>query len=92
MYKRQNELYSYGGILAKKPRVTVLNKIDALDGELVEMQRAALAAVTDDTVHVMSGVSGDGVQNVLRALRPHVDRARGLSVDEDDAGDEPWRP
>ena len=86
-----HELEAYGGHLADKPRVTVLNKIDALDGELVEMQLGALSAVADGPVLTMSGVSRAGVDEVLRTLRPHVDRARGLTADEDE-GTGTWMP
>ena len=85
-----NELEAYGGHLAEKPRVTVLNKIDALDEELVAMQLDALKAVVEGPVLTMSGVSRQGVDEVLRALRPHVDRVRGLVSDEEEGG--AWTP
>ena len=86
-----------GGALADKPRVTVLNKADALDEELTEMQRASLEEAVGHPVLVMSGAAGKGVREVLRALHPHVKRARGLPVGNEDAeadadGDAPWHP
>ena len=91
------ELEAYGGALADKPRVTVLNKADALDEELTEMQRASLEEAVGHPVLVMSGAAGKGVREVLRALHPHVKRARGLPVGNEDAeadadGDAPWHP
>ncbi|WP_112322690.1 GTPase ObgE [Oceanibium sediminis] len=84
-----HELEAYGGHLADKPRVTVLNKIDALDGELIAMQRAELARVMDGPVMAMSGISGDGVTEVLRALRRIISPPR---EEETSAGEGEWTP
>ena len=87
-----NELEAYGGELADKPRVTVLNKVDSLDDELREMQRDSLEAEVGGPVMMMSGASGEGVTEVLRALRAEIseDRLRQKIGDEEEA--EPWRP
>ena len=82
-----NELEAYGGALASKPRLTVLNKSDALGPELSEMQAEILAEASGGPVLTMSGVSGEGVTNVLRALRKLME-----GDSEDDGGDQPWRP
>ncbi|KNG95252.1 GTPase ObgE [Pseudaestuariivita atlantica] len=85
------ELEAYGGDLATKPRITVLNKIDALDDELTEMQRAEVAEASGGEVMVMSGVSGQGVPEVLRALRRVIDTER--RAERPDGGeDTPWHP
>jgi GTP-binding protein len=85
------ELENYAGDLAFKPRVTALNKIDALDAEEQARKRAALEAATGGPVHLMSGVARDGVQEVLRALRAEIDdtRLREKRSKEEPA---PWRP
>ena len=70
------ELAAYGGGLADKPRLTVLNKIDALDGAEREERLAALGEVDGGPVLAMSGVSQEGVSGVLRALRGHIDAYR----------------
>ncbi|MFW8593133.1 GTPase ObgE [Cribrihabitans neustonicus] len=84
------ELEAYGGHLAEKPRVTVLNKADALDPEEREEKRAALEAAAGGSVMVMSGVSREGVDEVLRALRSQIDddRLRHKPAEED----APWQP
>ncbi|MEM9779858.1 MAG: GTPase ObgE [Pseudomonadota bacterium] len=85
------ELEAYGGALADKPRVTVLNKIDALDEE---EQAAALDTLTDvcgGPVLRMSGVSRAGVTEVLRALRAIVDPAPEESGSGSVSGGT-WRP
>ena len=67
------ELEAYGGDLALKPRVTALNKIDALDADERGEACAALQAVVDGPVLMMSGVSSEGVTDVLRAVRGQID-------------------
>lgn len=86
-----HELEAYGGHLADKPRVTVLNKTDALDAELIAAQRAELEEACGTPVLTMSGVSGDGVTEVLRAMRAEIDedRLRAKRANEDP---EQWRP
>jgi len=82
------ELKEYGGALAGKPRVTALNKVDALEPAARAEARAALVAATGATVREMSGVSGEGVDEVLRALRAEVEAAR--APEEPEAA--PWTP
>jgi len=85
------ELEAYGGDLADKPRITVLNKIDTLDAEEREFLKEELEAATGGPVMLMSGVSGEGVTDVLRALRSKIDenRLRHRAAPEEDA---PWQP
>ncbi|MGG7644604.1 GTPase ObgE [Rhodovulum sp. YNF3179] len=86
-----HELDAYAHGLSDKPRVTALNKIDALDDAERDARRAALEAAHGEPVMMLSGVSGEGVTEVLRALKAEIDRARGA---EAAAGEEetPWRP
>ncbi|WP_299731835.1 GTPase ObgE [uncultured Tateyamaria sp.] len=84
------ELEAYGGDLADKPRITVLNKIDALDEEERATARKELEKSSGGPVMLMSGVAREGVTDVLRALRAQIDddRIRQRPVAEE----EPWRP
>lgn len=70
------ELEAYSEILAAKPRITVLNKIDALSDEEIAEKQAALEEATGGPVMVMSGVSRAGIEAVLRALRARIDSHR----------------
>ncbi len=72
------ELDAYGGELAGKPRITALNKVDALDAETRAAAAAALAEACGGQVFQMSGISGEGVTDVLRAVRACIsdDRVR----------------
>ena len=86
-----NELNEYGAGLADKPRVTVLNKIDAMDDEERAFFKEELERMSGGPVLLMSGVSREGVDDVLRVLRSNIDasRLRGLVQDEDD---QQWQP
>lgn len=84
------ELEAYGGELADKPRITALNKIDALDDEERAAALAALEQATGGSVMTMSGVSREGVQDVLRNLRSQIDADRLRHKPDTEA--EPWRP
>jgi GTP-binding protein len=85
------ELDAYGSGLAGKPRVTVLNKVDALTDEEIAERREALVAASGSQVMVMSGVARTGMTDVLRALRARIDADRRAARD---ALEEPqaWRP
>ncbi len=72
----RKELKAYGGGLAKKPEVIVLNKADALGKELSEDQQKILAKAIRKKVHVISAVSGAGVDNVLRELWKYIDKGK----------------
>jgi GTP-binding protein len=72
----RRELIEYGGGLATKPEVIVLNKSDAMTPREISSRRAALAKASGATVMVASGVSGQGVQEVLRTLQNLITEAR----------------
>ena len=85
------EVTAYEGALADKPRITALNKIDALlPGERDE-KLAALEAAGAGEVMALSGVSREGLEDVLRALRRQIEAHRKAEKDatEDPA---PWHP
>lgn len=86
------ELELYGGDLADKPRLTALNKIDALDGAQRDAARVELEAAAGGPVMMMSGVTREGLTEVLRALRAQIDddRLRHKVQPEDDEAS--WQP
>ncbi|WP_424943017.1 GTPase ObgE [Aliiroseovarius crassostreae] len=83
------EVEAYGDILGDKPRVTVLNKVDALTDEELAEKKAELEAVAGP-VMLMSGAAQKGTTEVLRALRKEIseDRIRQKPVEEP----EKWQP
>ncbi|WP_208354143.1 GTPase ObgE [Pseudaestuariivita rosea] len=86
-----DELEAYGGHLAEKPRVTALNKIDALDDEERADARAGLEAAVGGPVMMLSGVSREGLTEVLRAVRSQIEDDR-LRLKTAGTEPEPWRP
>jgi len=94
-----NELEQYGGHLADKPRVTALNKIDALDDEERTEKRAELEAAVGGPVYMMSGVSGEGLTDVLRAVRAEITedklrikKAKAAELEDDSGEEAEWHP
>lgn len=89
------EISNYNDVLGDKPRITVLNKVDSLLDEEVEEKLAALQDASGGRVYAMSGVSRDGVDTVLRALKAEIsmDRLRIKKEEEGEgAEDAPWQP
>jgi len=81
------ELAAYAGALAGKPRITALNKADALDARILSARRRALEKASGGPVFVISAVSGQGLPEVLRALQAEIARGRTVAV-----GDGRWLP
>ncbi len=86
------ELKAYSDALYDKPRVTVLNKIDALSDEEIAEKREALQKAIGGKVLLMSGVAKTGVTEVLRVLRAGIDDSNLRQKKLDAKEDEAWRP
>lgn len=85
------ELEAYGHDLAEKPEIVALNKCDALQDEAIEAKRQELAGAAGGLVHIVSGVSGAGVKNILRALMTEISASR-TGEPETASADEGWHP
>jgi len=83
------ELADYGGGLADKPELIGLNKSDAMTPRQVSSRRAALAKASGRPVLVLSGVSGQGVPEALRALQTMITSPFPL-VGSDRKADQRW--
>jgi GTP-binding protein len=68
------ELEAYSDLLGDKPRILALNKTDAMDAKQISDRRRALEKASGGPVHVISGVSGKGLPDVLRALYATIHR------------------
>ena len=75
----REELAAYGAGLAEKPEVIGLNKVDAMTPREASARAAALRKASGGTVMLISGVTGQGVPEVVRALGTlsHQVRERG---------------
>ncbi len=81
----RRELRMYGGGLADKKEIVVLNKVDALTDEEIEFKRTKLRRSAKKPVLVMSGAAGEGVQEVLYALLTIIKEGRaeeGMAAEE----------
>ncbi|NKB58138.1 MAG: GTPase ObgE [Alphaproteobacteria bacterium] len=91
------ELDAYGAGLPDKIEIIGLNKCDSLSHEAVEEKAAALRAAIDRPVMPLSGVSGRGVQAILRVLLPLIGKERAsrrpvLAEAEVEAASDSWTP
>ena len=85
------ELKAYGHELIEKPEIVALNKADALSTAEIERQMTAIKRAAKTTPFVISAVSGQGVDAVLRALLAFVDKARQDTAAPRSA-DVAWQP
>ena len=81
------ELKAYAEDLAYKPRITVLNKADALDKKTIASRKKALEKASDGPVYVMSGVSKHGLTEVLRLVYAEITKSKFVPAKET-----PWQP
>ena len=87
----REELAAYGAGLDEKPEILALNKVDALDSETRAERAAGLEAAAGRPPMLVSGVSGEGVSEVLRAALAEILAARARAS-ASDAAPEGWRP
>jgi len=87
----RRELEAFGHGLTEKPEILVLNKIDAISSTARAKKQAALEKVSGHKVFPMSGVSGEGVDEVLRALAREIVKRR-TGGDEELAQIGAWSP
>jgi GTP-binding protein len=72
----RGELDAYGAGLAEKPEILALNKIDAMSPREISSRRTALARASGQPIHLVSGVTGQGVPELLRALQDAITAGR----------------
>jgi GTP-binding protein len=72
----REELEAYGGGLADKPELLVLNKMDAMSPREISARKSALERASGQEVLLMSGVSGEGVPQMLRRLMDATHKVR----------------
>ncbi|WP_269715291.1 GTPase ObgE [Caulobacter sp. NIBR2454] len=92
------ELEAYDEELGDKTEILALNKIDALDDETRAEKLAELEEAAGIKPMLVSGVSGEGVTELLRAAWTKVRERRGEIAPADDDGEfeapapEGWTP
>ena len=89
----RQELAAYGEGLADKPEILALNKADALDEAGRAEKAKALEAAAGVRPKLVSGVSGEGVTELLRAAYALVRERRGEPAEAGAApGPGSWSP
>jgi GTP-binding protein len=86
--RRELDAYAHG--LTDKPEIVALNKADALDPEQLKVQLARLKRAAKKTPLVISGVTGQGVPEALRAVLAVIDRQHAAEAEQETAP--AWRP
>lgn len=91
----RGELEAYGAGLEDKPEILCLNKCDALTEEERTEKTKALkkAAGRGSKVHVISGVTGEGVTGILHLVADAIAKANAEEKAASEAPEEEgWRP
>ncbi|MBX3492630.1 MAG: GTPase ObgE [Parvibaculum sp.] len=89
----RGEIEAYGAGLEDKPEILCLNKADALTEEERAERKRALEEASGGTVHLLSGVSGEGVTAVLRLVADEIARNRAAErAEEKQTEEEGWQP
>ena len=86
-----DEVNQYDDTLSQKTRITVLNKIDALTKEERVLYKNQLVKIIDEPIFMISAVSGEGIEKLLRAIRIEVDKGKTIEVEEEQGSLE-WHP
>jgi len=86
----RRELEAYGHRLAEKPEIVALSKVDALDEATLKEQTARLRRAAKRQPIALSAISGQGVQEALRAVMREIEEQREAEV-RPQAADE-WHP
>jgi GTPase len=87
----RGEVEAYGEGLADKPEVLVLSKADAVPKDELKKKVRALKKATGVDPLVVSAATGEGVQEVLRALAVEIEKLRTAEKAEP-AVQAGWRP
>jgi GTP-binding protein len=85
------ELAAYDESILDKPEIVALNKIDALDPDTLKKRRDSLRRACGKPVMLVSGVSGQGVREVLFKLNDVI-RGRHEEADEAPVESGLWEP
>lgn len=85
----RHEIEAYGHGLEKKPEIVALNKVDAIEPSALSRKKASLEKACGKSVFIISGVSGAGIEDVLRTLAKEIVKKRTKAKPKRDAE---WTP
>jgi len=78
------ELEAYDAELAAKPRWLVLNKLDMVSDPAATQKRFVEGFGWTGPVHTISGLTGDGTQDLIYALQDYIDSVKQAEQIEQD--------
>jgi len=90
----RTELCNHGKLLGEKTEIVALNKCDSLSDEETMEKTALLAQVATSHVYALSGVSGQGRDDILNILLTHIeaDREAEKRAENADREEVKWQP
>ncbi|MGI8723822.1 MAG: GTPase ObgE [Methyloceanibacter sp.] len=77
----RGEIEAYGAGLEDKPEILALSKADAVPKDELKKKARALKKASGVEPMIISAVSGEGMQNVLRALADAVAAAKSKAIE-----------
>jgi GTP-binding protein len=83
----RTELNAYGPILQDKTEILALNKCDALLDEEIAEKKEKLEKASGCKVHVISGVAGTGVDDIMNLLFDAVHAVRAVEAEMEAQGE-----
>ena len=87
----RHELEAYGSVLAGKPEIVALSKVDAVDAETLRTQTARLKRAAKRTPLKLSAVSGAGMKDALETVLGTVEADKVQRADVN-AAPKVWAP
>jgi GTP-binding protein len=87
----RGEVEAYAQGLEDKPEIVALNKIDSIPKAQIAKKKASLEKASGGRVFLLSGVTGEGVQDVLRALAKEIAKRRAGPA-KSKARERAWSP
>ena len=88
----RTELDAYAGDLSGKIEIVALNQIDAVAPDELKKQKDRLKRAAKKAPLLVSGVTGEGVKDALRALIEVIGEAPVSVKAKGAAKAEPWAP
>jgi len=86
----RKELEAYAGNLADKIEIVALNKIDAVTPDELKKQKDRLKRAAKQSPLLVSGATGEGVREALRALADVIGEAPVSGKAKSGSQAEPW--
>ncbi|ESQ77298.1 GTPase ObgE [Asticcacaulis sp. AC402] len=85
----RRELEAYAEDLALRPELLAINKVDAMDADARKKLKQKLKRASGQTPYLISGVSGEGVRELLFAALDTIQGRIPLGEDRNDDNDAP---